>query len=140
MSLSKEAALELRDGDVVLVPMKVHRTNHHHDTGLGVKVVVDNPDFEDRHRPEDKKRPQITLYSRFIHSVRRKEVRLGDWVRYVDVTGKVIHIDGNEATIRRRGEWSCTRNHVMPLDMIERIPAPGDLTADERAIFNPRST
>jgi hypothetical protein len=139
VSLAKEAALELRDGDIVLVPMKVHRTNNHYDTGIGVKVVVNNLDFEDRHRSEKDRRPQVTLYSRIIHSVHRKEVRLGDWVQYVDVTGKVIHIDGNEVTIRRRGEWAHTRNHVMAIDMIERIPAPADLTAEERAIFNPRA-
>lgn len=135
MSLSKEEALSLREGDWVLVPMQVHRTNNHFDTGIGVKVVVKNPDFDERHKPEEGKKPYLTLYSRIVRSIHRKEVRLGDWVGYVDVTGKVIHIDGQEATIRRRGEWAHTRNHVMMLDMIERIKPPGDLTPEEVKIF-----
>lgn len=110
MSLSPEDALTLRDGDWVLIPAKVTRTNGHYDTGTGVSVYFENPTPDRRLNSEREAKPKrdpMSTVSRLIHSVLRQELRVKDLVEFAEddgviTTGHILFIDEEtkEATIR----------------------------------------
>lgn len=135
--LSEADVKNLRDGDVVLVPMVVAHTNSYFDKQFGMKVTCQSTEVDHRPREEREKGPRrVDVMSPFIHSVWRRPVRVGDWVSFgAGETGKIVFLDGTEATVRRRGDWNITRSIVMPLQVLERILPPEDLTDEERKIF-----
>ncbi|USN15358.1 hypothetical protein KIKIMORA_02120 [Brevundimonas phage vB_BpoS-Kikimora] len=110
MALSKEDAFLLREGDWVLVPARVSRTNSFWSNG-GVSVHLDSP-FRDQ-RPfseqqENPRRPEMSC-SGIIHSVLKLPLKVGDWVEPVeyhsDAKGQILFIDSEakEAVVRMKG-------------------------------------
>ncbi len=148
MSLTKEEADNVRDGDIILVPLMVERTNNHFATGIGMKIVTRSIEVDHRSREEREKGPRLLdIMSRCVHSVAFRQIRLGDWVEWFThpasdlvateksvAQGKVVHIDGKEYTIKQR-ECVNPRNKVLQFSEIRRILPPTDLTAIERVVF-----
>lgn len=107
MSLDPLDALLLRDDDIVLIPFKVHRTNHHWDFGSGVQVHV-HSQFSRQGLPlaeRNKPPPIYNLASRLIDSVMRFDIRKDDYVAddsFPPVRGTVVFIDEdtNDVMIR----------------------------------------
>lgn len=120
MPLSKEDALLLRDGDIVLVPMRVERTNNHYDS-TGVKVVCLSPQNLYGRDEHEKGAPKLDIQSSRIHSILKLPLRVDDLVEW-DVrgpgassepdTGKVMFIDGDDITVRQDKERT-PRNRVI---------------------------
>lgn len=135
MKISKAEALNIRDDDVVLVAMRVHRTNDHFDTNIGVKVVCYSPARDHRPMAEREKGPQLLdiMSGEAIHSVVVRKIRFGDWVEMDGgVQGKVLFLDGDEATVRRRRPSpTMNRNFVAKLGALRRILTPEDLTPED---------
>jgi len=130
MALSPEDALTLRDGDIILVPARVTRTNGHYDKGTGVSVYFDDPTPDRRTMSEKEAKPQrasMGTVSRLIHSVLRQEFRIQDLVEFAEddgvvTTGHILFIDAltQEATIRLEvpiAQHTLTR----PLAKLKRV-------------------
>lgn len=120
MPLSKEDALLLRDGDIVLVPMRVARTNNHFDS-TGVKVVCVSPQNLHGRDEHEKGPPNLDIQSSRIHSILSLPLRVDDLVEWdaagpgasrVPETGMVKFIDGDDITVRQDKERS-PRNRVI---------------------------
>lgn len=136
MPLSEPAALDLRDGDIVLVPMRVERTNNHFDTGVGVKCLLLSPELPPMSERGKEGPKKVEIYSRFIHEVHHRAVRSGDWVSCGELTGKItVILDDYEVVVRVRQE-STPASRVFQTALLERIDFPKDLTPDERKVFN----
>lgn len=120
MPLSKQDALMLREGDVVLVPMRVVRTNNHFDS-TGVKVVCLSPQSQYSREEREKGPAQVDIQSNYIHGIFKLPIRVDDRVEW-DVrgtnasrepeTGKVLFIDGDDITVRQDKERT-PRNRVI---------------------------
>lgn len=149
MGLTQEDALNLRDGDVVLVPMVVQRTNNHFDTRTGVKVtcVSTQNDYRMREEREEKGVITVDIQSRYISEVTKRTLREGDWVKWDMVgpgsavgncpafeQGKIVFIDGADITVKQRLDRT-PRNRVIGIKALTRIPHPLDLTEAEKKVF-----
>lgn len=141
MALSEEEALSLREGDVVLAPMLVRSTNNHFDKGVGVSLSCMVPTTTGvRELPTNEfrsgKEYLAGIASSLVHSVHKKVIREGDWVKYpgpFDPVGKVKSVIGAEAVVRKRFTQDDESKHaVFPISKLARISAPQDLTDAEK--------
>lgn len=142
MSLTEADIKNLRQGDIVLVPMVVEYANDQFVKGSGVKVVCRSTEVDHRPREEREKGPRrVDIMSRFIHSVASRPIKIGDWVIWqeddLQRKGKVSFLtDNQEATVRRRRSVDAKpRSVTLWLDDLTRILPPDDLTAAEKATF-----
>lgn len=141
MSLLEDDAKNLRDGDVVLVPMVVHHTNHHFDkAGFGMKVSCLSTEVDHRPREEREKGPRVVdVMSRYIHSVWRRPIKVGDWVAWegsgLRHQGKVVFLADNEEAVvrRRRAVDGLPLTVALWTDDLTRILPPSDLSDTEKA-------
>lgn len=142
--LTEEDALNLRDGDIVLVPYAVKRTNNHFDKGTGVKLTCRATHNDYRMREEREKGPALVdIQSRYVHSVFRRTLRIGDWVEWdregvgagaAVEQGRIIFSDGDEHTVKQRADRTV-RNRVIKHGALRRIPKPDDLSEAEKKVF-----
>lgn len=142
--LAEIDALNLRDGDVVLVPYVIKRTNSHFDKSSGVKLTCLATHHDYRMREEREKGPLLVdIQTRFVHSVHRRALRVGDWVEWdresvgagADVEqGRILFIDGDEYTVKQRADRTV-RNRVIKHGALRRIPAPENLSEAEKKVF-----
>jgi hypothetical protein len=130
MPLSPEDALTLRDGDIVLVPARVHRTNNHWSPGTGVSVYLVDPTPDRRLNSERDAKPQrdpLATVSGLIHSVVHQDLRVKDRVEFAEddgviTTGTILFIDEEtkEATIRLEVPVNA-RTLTRPLKVCKRV-------------------
>lgn len=135
MPLSKEDAFNLREDDVILVPMRVDRTNNHFDTN-GVTLSVVGPFFDTRTHTEkvEKPLPPLRIGTNLVHSVKWRPLRVKDRVQFQhhvfpDCKGRIVFIDEDtmEATVRfEDAVKGGPQSLVLPLTDLTRILWPGD--------------
>lgn len=141
MGLSKEDAFNLGEDDIILVPMRVERSNRHFSPAHGVTLHVHGPFFDLRLGSEKAQKPQLPpmqIGSNRVHSVKSRKLRVGDRVQFhhrivSDAKGRITFIDTEtqEATVRLEGAVkSGPQSLVKALDALERI-----LTEDQRDNF-----
>lgn len=108
--LSKEDAFNLRDDDIVLVPMRVERSNHHFSPAHGVTLHLHGPFFDLRQNSEKLAKPHPPaqqIGTNRVQAVQYRRLRVDDRVQfqhhiYPDAKGRITHIDTDifEATVR----------------------------------------
>ncbi|USN14783.1 hypothetical protein PAPPERLAPAPP_04140 [Brevundimonas phage vB_BpoS-Papperlapapp] len=135
MPLSKEDAHNLREDDVILVPMRVVRSNNHFDSN-GVSLSVVGPFFDTRLFSEQREKPlePLRIGSNLVHAVKWRPLRVGDRVQfqhhvYPDCKGRIAFIDEDtkEATVRfEDAVKGGPQSLVKPLNDLERILTPAD--------------
>ncbi|AXQ68783.1 hypothetical protein HOU00_gp342 [Caulobacter phage CcrPW] len=120
MPLSEEEALLIRDGDIVLVPIKVMRSNNHFDRD-GVSLRVQSPQILHGRDEIEKGQPEFSIKTSQVHSIAAMPLRLKDHVKwdasgpgaeYMPETGVVVHIDGDDITVKQDKERT-PRNRVI---------------------------
>lgn len=141
MNLTEDEQRNIREGDIVLVPMRVRDTNNHFDKGMGVKITCQSPAQDYRPREEREKGPvMLHLMGMLIHSVARRMLRAGDWVNLtlgvVRAQGKIVCVVDDEAVVKIRSAPDDGNAHVVfKLRDLDRILAPEDLTPEELRAF-----
>ncbi|UTC28923.1 hypothetical protein MARCHEWKA_04110 [Brevundimonas phage vB_BpoS-Marchewka] len=135
MSLSKEDAHNLREDDVVLVPMRIVRSNNHFDAN-GVTLQVLGPFFDTRSFNEKSEKPPepLRIGTNLVLTVKWRSLRVGDRVQFhhrniPDCKGRIAYIDKDtlEATVRfEDAVKGGPQSLVKPLQDLERILTPGD--------------
>lgn len=135
MPLSKEDAHNLREGDVILVAMRVLDTNNHYSAN-GVTLSVAGPFFDTRLISEQQKAPPppLKIGTNLVNSVKWRPVRVGDRVQFQHhifpaCKGRVVFIDDEvkEATVRfENAVKDGPQNLVLKLADLTRILTPGD--------------
>lgn len=132
MALSKEDAFNLGEDDVVLVPMRVERSNHHFSPHHGVTLHVRGP-FLDLRLPSEKlenpQPPAQQIGTNRVYAVKRRKLSVGDRVQfqhhiYPDAKGRITFIDveTQEATVRLEGAVNTgPQSLVKPLVDLERV-------------------
>ena len=132
MPLSKEDAFNLGEDDIVLVPMRVERSNHHFSPSHGVTLHVRGPFFDLRLNSEKLKKPKPPaqqIASNRVHAVQWRKLSVGDRVQfqhhiYTDAKGRITFIDTEtqEATVRLEGAVKTgPQSLIKPLTDLERI-------------------
>lgn len=140
MSLPESECDNLRDGDIILVPMFVERTNNHFAPNHGMKIVCRSTEVDHRSREDREKGPRLVdIMSRHVHSVLRRPIRVGDWVAWESSglrhQGKVVFLTDNEEVVvrRRRAVDGLPLTVALWLDDLTRISRPDDLSDTEKA-------
>lgn len=135
MPLSKEDAHNLREDDVILVPMRVLRSNNHFDAN-GVTLEVAGPFFDSRPFPEQRESPPppLKIGTNLVNSVKWRPVRVRDRVQFQHhilpaCKGRVVFIDKDvkEATVRLEdAAKDGPQNLVVRLSDLTRVLTPED--------------
>lgn len=131
MALTEEDALLVREGDTVLVPVRVVRTNNHYDS-QGVLFNVLSPQILYGRDEYAKGPPVISIKSSQVHSIVEMPVAVRDHVEWnasgpgacpEPETGVVVHIDGDDITVKQDKERT-PRNRVILRQALTRRLSP----------------
>jgi len=142
LGLSEPEALNLRDGDIVLIKMRVERTNNHFDGGSGMKLVLTSPETQHTRAEREAGPKRVEIQSIYAHSVFYRELRVDDWVEGstpddpVMRQGRIKFILGDEVTVLVRPSQRRIMNGPLSQTYMKgnlaRILCPHDLTETEK--------